>query len=139
MAERLPETYGGFSDILASPALSHLTAYNIPPAPKSTALSAKTPVARNKPQPVTSPMAVEVSGTGLEASLGFNQSVSLTGKSNSPATQPGANNPGLDNQAEGETVSPGGINMHWAFIALIVVVVLALLWYYNPGNILARG
>lgn len=130
----------GVGDYFSSPALAHLTAYNTPlvstkVAPKSTALPAKTPVATAKPQPVISPVAVSVSGTGLEASLGLNQSASLTGTPNAPATPRGANDPGL---VDTPATTTTGVSMNWLWIALIVAIIIGLIWYYNPGNVLAR-
>lgn len=60
------------------------------------------------------------------------QRTSLTGGPNSPATPAYSNEPGLDTNG-------GKFNMqkHWVWI-LAIVLILAALWYYNPGNILGR-
>ncbi len=138
--ERLPNTYDAVGDSLASPLTSHLLAYNS--APVSTAIAVprgikKTP-ASDSPAPVEQPVTVAVNGSGIEASMGLNQSVSLTGLPNSPGTASGANSPGLSNEPEGESGNPANGGKAMLFWALIIAVIIGLIWYFNPGNILNR-
>lgn len=130
-------------DLLSSPAANHLVSYNTPytPAPISD-LKRPTGVAAigsAVPQTAASLLAmgtVDAGSNGVEASLGLGQSISLTGGVDSPATPAESNIPGLD----GTVTVTGGIsvNRKTIMIFLIIAVLIGLIWYFNPGNILAR-
>ena len=124
----------GGSEYLASPYANHILSYSTPP-PISQRIPVveKTLPAISQSTPAVVVPSVSVLGSGLEASLGLNQSVALTGTPNSPSTPVNANEPGLES-----VTGVAKVKKNWIVITIIILVILGLLWYFNPGNLLAR-
>jgi hypothetical protein len=131
----------GFGASLAFPSFNHILTYTslpalkpVPVAGTSATVPSSTVARINAGRKAA--LASVPADSGLVSSLGLSQTVALTGEPNNPATPADANNPGLDNEDEGKGIPT--MKKYWILAVLILAVILGLLWYYNPGNILAR-
>jgi hypothetical protein len=124
------------NDLLSSPGVNHLVSYNTPYTPAPVSDLKRGTVATAIPQSAATVLSVDAGNNGIDASLGLNQSTSLTGGVDSPPTPADSNIPGLD----GTIAVSGGItvNRKMLMIILIIAVLVGLVWYFNPGNVLAR-